>query len=90
MAAWHLEFSEVADNDLALLDRPVRRRIIDKLDWLVQNFDTVLSLPLSGDYKSFYKLRVGDWRIIYKIEWNSRKVIVEYIDRRDKVYKKKR
>lgn len=90
MVPWQLEFSEAADKDLASLDGPVRRRIIDKLNWLIQSFEIVLSLPLSGDHKNFYKLRVGDWRVIYKIEWNSKKVVVEYIDRRDKVYKKKR
>ena len=88
MATWPLEFLADAEKDLAKLDRPVRKRIIEKFVWLLQNSDVMVHLPLSGEFKNFYKLRLGDWRVIYTIDWKKLEVVVSYIDRRDKVYKR--
>ncbi len=88
MSSWTVDFLPEAENDLAKLDRPIRRRIIDKIDWLRENFDLITPLPLSGEFKEFYKLRVGNWRVIYKINWRKRIITICYIDRRDKIYKK--
>lgn len=87
MAEWILEFLPQAKKDLAQCDREVRRRIIDKLEWLVKNFDVISPSVLAGEFKDFQKLRVGDWRIIYKTVWEKRKIFVCYIDKRDKIYK---
>ena len=89
-AAWLVEFSQTAETDLARLDAPVRRRIIDKLEWLEANFDSVVPLVLGGEFRELFKLRVGDWRVIYGVDWESTRITVYYIDRRDRVYKRKK
>ncbi len=89
MAGWSLEFLSGAEKDLAKIDREARRRIIDKLDWLLANFENILPFILTGEFREFYKLRIGDWRIMYKVNWHRRVITVCYIDWRDKVYKKK-
>ncbi len=89
MRRWSLKFLPEAEKDLAKIGRVPRRRIIDKLDWLLENFEAVFPSVLSGEFKDFYKLRIGDWRAIYKINWYDNEIIVCYIDRRDKIYKKK-
>lgn len=89
MGRWQIELSEQAEKDLAVLDHFWRRRIIDKLNWLADNFDDVTPLPLSESWGGFFKLRVGDWRVIYKIDYSIYLLIVHYIDRRDKIYKRK-
>jgi len=89
MTRWSLDFLPEAEQDLAKFDRQIRRRIIDKLDWLAENFDTFFPLVLTGEFREFYKLRVGDWRVIYKINWQSQTIIICYIDRRDKIYKRR-
>jgi len=87
MTAWSVEFTSDAEEDLAKIDRMSRKRIIQKLEWLGNNFDSVFPIPLHGAYREFYKLRVGDWRIFYTVGWKKRCITVCYIDRRDKVYK---
>ncbi|MEK7146868.1 MAG: type II toxin-antitoxin system RelE/ParE family toxin [Patescibacteria group bacterium] len=87
MKRWLLKFLPEAEKDLMKFDHNVKRRIIDKLDWLLVNCDLIVHLPLTGEFKEFYKLRVGDWRIIYRIDWKINLIIVNYIDRRDKIYK---
>ena len=89
MGEWSLEFLPAAEDDLAALDSGIRGRIIDKLDWFVSNFNETLPATLGGEFREFYKLRVGDWRIKYKVNRRSNIIIVCYIDRRDKAYKKR-
>lgn len=90
MTRWTVEFTNEAEGDLACLDRPVRKRIIEKLEWLAENFDSAIPLPLTGEFGNYYKLRVGGWRTFYRTDHVKRAIIVCYIDRRDKAYKKKR
>lgn len=87
MERWSLKFLLDAEKDLASIDRSTRRRVLDKLDWLLVNFNTVVPSALSGEFNEFYKLRVGDWRVMYRIHWSRHAIIVCYIDRRDKIYK---
>ena len=87
MAAWSVEFTPDAEKDLARIDVLSRKRIIRKLEWIRSNFDSVFPITLHGAYRKFYKLRVGDWRIFYKADWETRFIVICYIDRRDKAYK---
>lgn len=50
--------------DLKRLDKPVASRILSKLErTLVHNPDT--SIPLTGEFSGLFKLRIGDYRVIY-------------------------
>ena len=89
MSRWELKFEAAAEDDLAILDTELRRRIIDKLDWLVENFDDIAPLPLGSQWRGLFKLRVGDWRIVYEIKTSEKIIKVHYIDRRDKIYKRR-
>ena len=86
---WSVEFSPAAEVDLARLDTPIRKRIVEKIDWLSENFGDVISIPLTGELREFYKLRAGDWRVFYRILWDKRIMRVEYIDHRSNAYRKR-
>ena len=88
MAKWLWVVRSRAEKDLAGLDITSRRRIIEKLDWLVDNFDKILPPSLTHNLRDFYKLRVGNWRIFYQTNWDKKILFICYIDRRDKAYKK--
>ena len=87
MSGWRIEYNDKILNDLAKLDRPVRRQIIDRFEWFVDRFDDVTPSPLHGDWKGFFKFRVGDWRIVYDFDSSRRLIRVYQVDRRDKVYR---
>jgi len=89
MSNWQLAFTPEAHSDLDKLSKNIQRRVIAKLDWLTENFDNLEPLPLSSDWKGFFKLRVGEWRVIYKIDWVKELIIVWIIDKRDQIYKKR-
>ncbi|MEK7546973.1 MAG: type II toxin-antitoxin system RelE/ParE family toxin [Patescibacteria group bacterium] len=86
---WTLRLSVAAEKDLEGLDNKTRARIIVKLDWLSENFDSIIPSVLHAKFREFYKLRVGEWRIVYKIDWTKKIIVVHYIDKRDKIYKEK-
>jgi len=60
-----VEWTERALSDLEKLDKLVAGRIIRKVSWLAANFNKVTPEPLAGDLKGMFKLRIGDWRVIY-------------------------
>lgn len=87
MGGWKLEFSAPAEDDLAGFDKVIRQRILDKLDWFLENFDALSPESLAGEYREFYKLRVGQWRVFYTVNWQNQMITVHYIDPRDKAYR---
>ena len=90
MASWRVELILKAQDTLAKLDRPMRQRVIDRLEWLAANFNTIQPAPLHVDWQRYFKLRVGDWRVIYNFESSARLITVHQIDRRDKIYKRQK
>ena len=88
MPQWKIEFTIEAEEDLNKLDKQIQHRVIEKIVWLRDNFDQIIPLPLGGKWHGFFKLRVGDWRVIYEIESLKKQIAVHQIDRRDKIYKK--
>ena len=89
MTEWSVEFTEEAEEDISALDRQVRKRILDKLDWLENSFSEILPTVLTAQFRDYFKLRIGDWRVFYQVDWSRNIITVRYIDHRSKVYKKK-
>lgn len=89
MANWNLVFTPEAADDFKKLDTKIKTRISNKLEWLQINFNNITPSTLSSEWRDYFKFRVGDWRIIYKVNWANNIIIIYVIDRRDKVYKRK-
>ncbi len=51
--------------DLEALDQIIARRIIEKVAWFEENYDDVVPERLHRELKGLYKLRVGDYRVVY-------------------------
>jgi len=86
-SGWRVEITKDAEQDLERIGEPAKIRILEKIRWFKDNFDQVRHEPLGGKWGGFFKLRVGDWRIVYEIEHIFRLVTIHRIDRRDKIYK---
>jgi mRNA interferase RelE/StbE len=64
---YHIRILDEAARDLAKLDRSVGRRIVNRIRWLAANIESIRLEPLTGDLMGLYKLRVGDYRVLYEI-----------------------
>ena len=80
-----IEWTENAIKDLEKIDKTIIKRILKKISWLSDNFEMVTPEPLTGNFKGTYKLRVGDWRIIYTIEYNA--ILIQFVGHRKEIYK---
>ena len=85
---WSVEFLGSADKDLEKLSYPVRRRIIEKIEWLRENFDLVPPISLRGEFSDFFKFRIGDWRVFYRVNWTKKIIAICYVEHRSRTYKK--
>ncbi len=74
---------------LERLPRDYRLRVLEALDELSTNpvpFKKYDLKKLKG-YEDTFRIRIGDIRIIYTIDWDSRNIIVHYIGPRESAYK---
>jgi mRNA interferase RelE/StbE len=62
----------------------MRKRIIEKLKVLEKGFSPLLDIKKLKGYKNHYRLRVGEFRILFFLE-NS-KIVVYKIGKRESVY----
>jgi len=88
MPNWSISFTEEAKKELEDLNSSVRDRVVDKIQWLEDNSHSIFHKELTRDLKNCYKLRVGDWRVIYTINEKFSTIVITMIKHRSKVYKK--
>lgn len=84
---YKLDFSADGRSSLASLDKEIAQRVLDKLKWLIQNIEFISPLPLHGKYSGLFKLKVGDWRVIYEIDYGKRVINVHKVGHRREIYK---
>ncbi|MCS7016815.1 MAG: type II toxin-antitoxin system RelE/ParE family toxin [Gemmatales bacterium] len=70
---FQVEFTSGAETDLARLDKPVAQRVLRKLRWLAENFEAITPETLTGQWQGIFKLRVGDYRVLYTCIGKSRR-----------------
>jgi len=83
---YQITFVPRVERDLKQLDMSVRLRVLRKTKWLAENLESLSLETLAGQWRGMYKLRVGDYRVIYTL-YSARELLVVYaIDHRSKVY----
>lgn len=82
----HSVFLEArAERDLKKLPREIRARILPKILSLKQNPRPAGVKKLSAQ-EEYYRLRVGDWRVVYEINDRQKKVNIFRIRHRREAY----
>jgi len=90
MSSWKFEYASNAQKKLEKLDRATVEHIFERLEWFAAHFDECTLTPLHHEWKGFFKFRVGDWRIVYVPDPLHQIIRIHDIDRRDRIYRKKR
>jgi mRNA interferase RelE/StbE len=80
-----LEWTKDAVEDLQKLDKPIAKRILNKISWLSQHFDNTTPETLAGEFVGTYKLRVGDWRVVYTMKADV--IVIQAVGHRKEIYK---
>jgi len=84
---YSLQILDSAARDLANLDKSIARRIVSRLKWLAENFDSAHHISLTGELSEFYKFRVGDYRVLYQILEDEKIILIHAIGHRREVYR---
>jgi mRNA interferase RelE/StbE len=84
-----VKFTPDALDQLEKLDKSVAQQVFKKLRWLAEHFDESTPIPLTGNLKSIYKLRVGDYRALYTFSKEKTTIMVHFVQHRSEVYKTK-
>ena len=88
---WTVELTPDAEGDLARLDKPVAKRIRDALAKIAELPSPRLrGKALTGPLGEFWSYRVGDYRVLCRIEDERITVLVVKIDHRSSVYRTRR
>jgi mRNA interferase RelE/StbE len=83
---YRIGFTSEGLRTLKKLDAPTRERVLRRLLWLAENFDNVPHQSLKGYLRDYFKFRIGDYRVLYTVEYGERLIIVYKVDNRDDVY----
>jgi mRNA interferase RelE/StbE len=84
-AGYKVEFTQRAYKEYPKLEKVIAQRILEGINSL--SSDPYLGKVLRGELKDKRSLRVGDYRVVYKIERErSEKVIILAIGHRREVY----
>jgi len=65
---YRITFLPGAEESFKKLDSTLQKRMANKIDWLSENAEKMIHHPLKslpGDLSGLFRLRVGDYRIIY-------------------------
>ena len=61
----------IADDDIPRIPRNLHRRIAGAIESRLTHAPHQYGAPLRKTLKGYWKLRVGDYRVVYKIEENE-------------------
>ena len=86
MTRYRIEITREALRTLAKLDKPVRRRVQAAIDGLSEQPRPPGVLALQG-FQRAYRLRVGDYRVIYTVDDGRLTVLVVDLGHRREIYR---
>ena len=71
----------------SIKDKSLLKRLSDKIDELEKNpFPQDIERVESYKDVKVFRVRVGDYRILYFVDYSSSKIYIEKIDKRGRVY----
>ena len=87
---YEVRLNHAADRDLDRLDPVAQQRVVERLEALADNPRPAGSAALQGALKGLRRLRVGDYRVSYLVDAETRTVTVMQIGHRRNVYQQAR
>ncbi|MDO8142496.1 MAG: type II toxin-antitoxin system RelE/ParE family toxin [Candidatus Brocadiales bacterium] len=87
MDSFKIDWKGSSEHDLRKIDRQYIPKILNAIESLIENPFPVQSKKLR-DAESSYRLRIGDYRVIYQVDFQKKFVIIYHIRHRKDAYKK--
>lgn len=84
---YQVEFSRRAEKQFKALPQQIQNRLQSRIDTLAENPRSVNATKLEGE-ENQYRIRVGNYRIVYEIQDRVFLIILLRIGHRREVYRK--
>lgn len=84
---YQVEFGPRAAQEFESLDAAVAGRVLKKLRWLAENFASIKPEPLVGPFSGLFKLRVGEYRVIYQANREKKVLTIRLLGHRREIYR---
>jgi len=86
MPSYNVSFKPSVVKDLRHLPKPVVARVIESIESLKTDPFPRQAIKLSGAER-LYRIRMGEYRIVYEIDIRAKQLIVHYVRHRREVYR---
>lgn len=87
MASYNIIFKPSIEKDLRPLPKSVIARLLKQIEALRDDPLPGGSVKLAGA-EQLYRIRVGDYRVVYGIDKEAKQVTIHYVRHRRDVYRK--
>ena len=84
--SYEVEFTPLGIDSLQISPSNIQDRILRKIRWLSENFEDITHQSLSANLSGLFKLRVGDYRVVYSFDVASQLLTIHKIGHRRDVY----
>ncbi len=86
MASYKIILKPSVHKDFRSLPKTTARRVFQRIEELKENPHPRQSIKMAGG-EHLYRLRVGDYRVVYEINHKSQEILVIYVRHRREVYR---
>ena len=88
MAVYRIEFVKSARKEFSQVPKEIRERVLEALDILSKNpFSEFLKIKKLKGADSLYRIRLGDYRLVYEVQNSVLIIIVIKIGHRKDIYR---
>jgi len=87
MGLFKIDTKGSTEHDLKKIDRQFIPSILEAIETLAENPFPVQSKKLK-DSESSYRLRVGDYRVIYQVDQVNKAIVIYHVRHRKDAYKR--
>jgi len=81
-----IEYDKQPQNFLRKSDKHIAKRIMDKIEELLTNEavpHTAIAIVVEH---GVFRIRIGDYRAIYRVNYSENKIVIVKLDKRGKIY----
>ncbi len=83
---WHIQWSRNAIKDMQKFDKPLKNRIWDSLNSMAKQ-PQLSDIKILKGKTGEYRLRVGDWRVRFHVDFINRTYLITHVKHRRDIYR---
>jgi mRNA interferase RelE/StbE len=84
--SYNVNFKPSVEKDLRPLSKALVSRVMERIERLKTDPFPRQAIKLSGTER-LYRIRVGDYRIVYEVDTQAKQVTIHYVRHRREVYR---